>query len=205
MTKRQNAATRSGYARGARVRALPPTALERFVLSAALDLVLPRQLLVLPLELGDQELPLELLLVLERHQLLLQLLLRLISGVHVDLRLQLFNTTSGRRCPLTDDRAGAGGGDRRRRVGLGTHAEGGLLLLVVVEVVVVVVGVVVHYAQVHWKDGCGGGGHLHGLHRRAHIHCWRRRRRRRKRRRPEMEWTSGEAEGVSIEITFSFD
>lgn len=54
---------------------------------------------------------------------------------------------------------------------MGTHAEGGLLLLLVVEVVVV--GVVVHYAQVHWKDGCGGGGHLHGLHCRAHVHCCR--------------------------------
>lgn len=43
-----------------------------------LDLMLSRQLLVLPLELGDQELPLELLLVFERHQLLLQL--RLICG-----------------------------------------------------------------------------------------------------------------------------
>lgn len=40
-----------------------------------LDFMLPRQLLMLPLELGDQQLPLELLLVLERHQLLLQLLL----------------------------------------------------------------------------------------------------------------------------------
>lgn len=41
-----------------------------------LHFMLPRQLLMLPLELGDQQLPLELLLVLERHQLLLQLLLR---------------------------------------------------------------------------------------------------------------------------------
>lgn len=41
-----------------------------------LDFMLPRQLLMLPLKLGDQQLPLELLLVLESHQLLLQLLLR---------------------------------------------------------------------------------------------------------------------------------
>lgn len=47
---------------------------------------------------------------------------------------------------------------------LGDQAEGGLL------VVVVVVGVV-HDAQVHGKDGCGGGGHLHGQRCRAHIHC----------------------------------
>lgn len=40
-----------------------------------LDLMLARQLFVLPLELGDEELSLQLLLVFERHQLLLQLLL----------------------------------------------------------------------------------------------------------------------------------
>lgn len=41
-----------------------------------LNFMLPRQLFMLPLELGDQQLPLELLLVLQSHQLLLQLLLR---------------------------------------------------------------------------------------------------------------------------------
>lgn len=40
-----------------------------------LDLMLARQLFVLPLELGDQKLSLQLLLVFESHQLLLQLLL----------------------------------------------------------------------------------------------------------------------------------
>ena len=40
-----------------------------------LGLVLPRQLLVLPLELGDEDLSLQLLLLLERQELLLQLLL----------------------------------------------------------------------------------------------------------------------------------
>lgn len=54
-------------------------------------------------------------------------------------------------------------------MGLGNQAEGGLLVVVVV----------VHYAQVHGKDGCGGGGHLHGQCCRAHVH-WR--------RRPEREW-----------------
>lgn len=40
-----------------------------------LGLVLPGQLLVLPLELGDEDLPLDLLLLLQGQQLLLQLLL----------------------------------------------------------------------------------------------------------------------------------
>lgn len=52
-----------------------------------LHLVLPGQLLVLPLELGDEDLPLDLLLLLQGQQLLLQLLLahapaRLARGPH---------------------------------------------------------------------------------------------------------------------------
>lgn len=54
-------------------------------------------------------------------------------------------------------------------MGLGAHAEGGLLVGVVVMMGVVMV-VVVHDAQVHWQDGCGGGGHLHGQRCRAHVH-----------------------------------
>lgn len=45
-----------------------------------LDFMLSRQLFMLPLELCDQELSLELLLVFESHQLLLQLLLRVVCG-----------------------------------------------------------------------------------------------------------------------------
>lgn len=65
---------------------------------------------------------------------------------------------------LTDDRttAGLGGcrascGGRRRGVGLGNQSKGGLVV------------VVVHNAQVHGKDCCGCGWHLHGQCCRAHV------------------------------------
>lgn len=50
---------------------------------------------------------------------------------------------------------------------MGDQSEGGLLVVVVV---------MVHYAQVHGKDGCGCGcgWHLHGQCCRAHVH-WKRR------------------------------
>ncbi len=125
----------------------------------------------------------------ESHQLLLQLLLlvvcRRFSRLCVSERLELggvclYFKKAGHKTTrrdkqissrLTDDGPASwlrgrgrrcGGG--RRRVGLGNQAEGELL--------VVVVGVV-HYAQVHGKDGCGGGGHLHGQCCRAHVH-WKR-------------------------------
>lgn len=47
-----------------------------------LGLMLAGQLLVLPLELGDEDLPLDLLLLLQRQQLLLQLLLAHRRGDH---------------------------------------------------------------------------------------------------------------------------
>lgn len=65
---------------------------------------------------------------------------------------------------LTDDRttAGFGGcrascGSRRCGVGLGNQSKGGLVV------------VVVHNAQVHGKDCCGCGWHLHGQRCRAHV------------------------------------
>lgn len=62
-------------------------------------------------------------------------------------------------------------------MGLRNQAEGGLL------VVVVVVGMV-YYTQVHGKNGCGGGGHLHGQCCRAHVH-WKSIGRRKKDRKVE--------------------
>lgn len=56
----------------------PPVAglpITYFDVLVQLGLVLPGELLVLPLEFGDEDLPLDLLLLLERQELLLELLL----------------------------------------------------------------------------------------------------------------------------------
>lgn len=98
------------------------------------------------------------------HQLLLQVLLLLACGrfwrrdysAHLHLRAGM--PQDKRR--LTNDWSAAclsrrGGG--WRGVGWRNQAKGGLLLVVVS---------VVHYAQIHGKDGCGGGGQR----RCAHVH-----------------------------------
>lgn len=80
-----------------------------------------------------------------------------------NIQIQLLATRphSQRWSPLTDDwpaawlqGRGTRCGDGRCRMGLGNQAERGLLVVVVVVVLVEEVGVVVvHYAQIHGKDG----------------------------------------------------
>lgn len=108
----------------------------------------------------------------ESNQLLLQLLLLVACWTFS--RLSNQNALKARSAPvhwqqpktiaLTDDRttAGLGGcrascGGRRRGVGLGNQSKGRLVV------------VVVHNAQVHGKDCCGCGWHLHGQRCRAHV------------------------------------
>jgi len=90
-----------------------------------LDLVLAGELFVLPLELGDEDLPLDLLLLLQGQQLLLQLLLA--------------HAPAGRARAPQQPRAG------RLLTGRGERGHRLLLLLLLVVVVV--------HAQVHGDGG----------------------------------------------------
>lgn len=107
-----------------------------------LGLVLAGQLLVLPLELGDEDLPLDLLLLLQGQQLLLQLLLAHRGPHHAP--------------------AGLARSSQRPRAGrllTGRGERGHLLLLLLLLVMV--------HAQVH---GDGGRGETQGQ-RRVDVHC----------------------------------
>lgn len=122
----------------------------------------------------------------ERHQLLLQLLVlvacrrlnRVYYGEHLEwgvlVRIGLWTNQKNQRFTLLTTEwpaallSGCGTRCRGRwcRVRLGKQAKGGLLLVMVVSMV--------HYTQVHGKDGCVGRRHLRGQCWRAHVH-WRRR------------------------------